>query len=204
MTIAVAVRTGTAVVFAADSKLTTQAPAGINPDGTPRFETQTYDHAQKIAADLSETSIAVFTGHGNIGGQNVADFFSRVSLELHVEASVQDKKVEQMAAEMAQARREFSEKLGVPPASAPPTILLLAGPPQKAAAPRVWLVTLTGDTFTVREILQDPKVWLEGSVDTALTLLYGFSTTQRGEMATLFPVSVSRMHTWLCVAVRAV
>ena len=39
-----------AVVFAADSKLTTAGLAGINEDGTVRWQDQTYDSATKIAS----------------------------------------------------------------------------------------------------------------------------------------------------------
>ena len=42
MTIAISIRTGSAVVFAADSKLTTRGIVGLEEDGTPRWQIQTY------------------------------------------------------------------------------------------------------------------------------------------------------------------
>jgi hypothetical protein len=75
MTVVVAVKTGSAAILAADSKLTTRCFAGFDPEGKPRFIDQTYDHAVKLVADRSETAIAAFAGNGNIGEQNAVDFF---------------------------------------------------------------------------------------------------------------------------------
>lgn len=83
MTILVAVRTGSALVMAADSKLTTNVPIGTKEDGTPNYVPQTYDHAVKITQDASSSAIAAFAGHGTIGEQNAVDYFARQHLDLH-------------------------------------------------------------------------------------------------------------------------
>src|SRR5258708_12089946 len=83
MTIVVALRTGAALVLAGDSKLPTQAPGGKDAAGNLMWLPQTYDHAVKIAQDATGTAVAAFAGNGNIGEQNAADYFSRVSAHLH-------------------------------------------------------------------------------------------------------------------------
>ena len=67
MTVLVAVRTSTAVVFAADSKLTTQGFIGFDTNGDPQFVPQTYDNAIKIGHDAAKTLIAAVTGNSTLG-----------------------------------------------------------------------------------------------------------------------------------------
>lgn len=175
MTVIVAVRTGAAAVLAADSKLTTQGVAGKNPDGTPRFLPQSYDHAIKICHDFSETAIAAFAGHGAIGAQTVTDYFSRVTANLDADAPSQDARVQRLVDDMVVARREFAKQINLPFDQSPQTTVLLAAAPSGAVAPRVWHIDLNGSRATVKEILQNPGVWLEGNAGAALTLLYGSS-----------------------------
>ena len=77
MTILVAVRTGSAAVLAADSKVTAQAYVGTEPDGAPRYQRQTSDHGVKITEDGSSTAIAAFSGSSVIGEQSAVDYFAR-------------------------------------------------------------------------------------------------------------------------------
>lgn len=173
MTVIVAIRTGAAAVLAADSKISTQAYVGNNPDGTPRFLPQTYDQALKIVRDLSNTAMAAFAGNGNIGEQTVTDYFSRVAADLHTDEPTQDQRVENIAVQMAQARTDFATRSGFPADRTPATIVLLAAPPHKAVAPRLWRIALEGAGHTVTEILKSPGVWFEGNADSVLSLLYG-------------------------------
>ena len=92
MTVLVAVRTGSAAILAADSKLSTQAYVGKDPDGSPRYQPQTYDHAVKIAQDLSGMAIAAFAGYANIGAQNAVDYFGRMDAGLYGEPDAQDRR----------------------------------------------------------------------------------------------------------------
>ena len=178
MTIVVAVRTGAAVVLAADSKLTTQAPAGRNPDGTIRYLPQTYDSAVKIVRDFSETSIAAFAGHGNIGEQNATDYFSRVQAQMYQPPEIQDQRLREIVDEMVVARRDFWTELGLPLDQIPPTIVILAAAPQGATAPRVWRIELIGPEGAITEILKSAGVWFEGSIHMVMTLLYGLTGVQ--------------------------
>ena len=67
MTIAVAIRTSSAVVFAADSKVTTAGLEGFTAAGEPIWVDQTYDHATKIVHDLSGIVMAMVAGHASAG-----------------------------------------------------------------------------------------------------------------------------------------
>jgi len=81
MTIAVTVRTGSAVVFAADSKVATSGIVGRDEKGDPRWVEQTYDNANKIVHDRSQTVMATVAGEANIGQESAMDFF--LSKDLH-------------------------------------------------------------------------------------------------------------------------
>ena len=73
MTIAVAVRTGSAVLFAADSKLTTSGIVGFEENGDPRGVEQTYDNATKVVHDRSKMVMAMVAGYANIGSETAMD-----------------------------------------------------------------------------------------------------------------------------------
>lgn len=180
MTVLVAVRTGSAAVLAADSKLSTQMKVGANEDGTPRLLPQTYDYAVKIVKDRSSTAIAAFAGFGNIGEQNAVDYFARLHLNLYVDAETQNAIVRDLAAGMVKERRKASEKYGFAFKDAPQTSALIAAPPADGTAPRLWRIELVGEKVNVQDILLWPGVWLEGSVGMTLTLLYGLDA-ERGE-----------------------
>jgi hypothetical protein len=81
MTIAIAIRTASAVVFAADSKITTSGIAGYEEDGTPRWVEQTYDNATKVVHDRSRTLMAMAAGYSNIGQVTATDFISTQYLD---------------------------------------------------------------------------------------------------------------------------
>lgn len=173
MTVVVAVRTGSAAVLAADSKLSTQSFVGVNDDGTPRWMPQTFDHAVKIVKDHSSTAIAAFAGFSNIGEQNAVDYFARLHANLHLAAEARDPVVKDLAAAMVDERRRASEKYGFAFKEAPQTIALIAAPPVDRAAPRLWKIDLVGEEADVQEILNWPGVWVEGSAGITFALLHG-------------------------------
>lgn len=67
MTIEVAVRTNSAVVFAADSKLTTSGLVGLEQNGKPRFVQQSYDNAVKLGCDRNGLLMAMIAGQITLG-----------------------------------------------------------------------------------------------------------------------------------------
>jgi hypothetical protein len=173
MTVVVAVRTGSAAVLAADSKLSSSSFVGKDASGTPQWAPQTYDHAVKIVKDRSSTSIAAFAGAGNIGERTAVDYFARLELHLHVPAQAQDVVIEDLINGMKEERAKAAKKLGYPAKDTPQTIALVAAPPADGTAPRLWRIDLNGDQASAQEILKWSGVWLEGSANLTLTLLYG-------------------------------
>jgi hypothetical protein len=100
MTIAVSIRTGTAAVFAADSKLTTRGLVGFDESGEPQFVNQTYDNATKIVADLGGFAIAMIAGSASLGEMSVMDYVAA----RHIQEGANDQQQEA-------AIREFAQKM---------------------------------------------------------------------------------------------
>ena len=67
MTIEVAVKTGSAVVFAADSKVTTSAIGGYQENGDLLWAEQTYDNGVKLVHDRTARVMAMVAGHATWG-----------------------------------------------------------------------------------------------------------------------------------------
>jgi hypothetical protein len=173
MTIIAVVRTASAVVLAADSKLTTIGIGGRDTDGKPILLKQTFDNAIKVATDETHSAIAAFAGHGMIGNEVVTEYFAGQQLgSFRREPAAQDEAIRGLIGEMVEARRAVFEPAGVFD-SAPETTIILAAP-GVGQPPRVWQVTLKGSSFEMLEILQHGGVWLAGTCDIAIPLLYGF------------------------------
>src|SRR5262249_52522044 len=79
MTIAVAVRTNSALVFATDSKLMARGMAGINPDGTPNWVDQSYDNATKVVHDRNKRLMALAAGAVNVGRTTATDMIAALN-----------------------------------------------------------------------------------------------------------------------------
>src|SRR5437867_3224625 len=107
VTIAVAVKTGSLVVFAADSKLTTVGIAGINPDGTPNFVEQTYDNATKVAHDRNRLLMAMVAGYASIGGVAATDFIAQRSYSLQPNVAAQDQDFSNLVNDMVAEKQRF-------------------------------------------------------------------------------------------------
>jgi len=174
VTIAVAIRTSSSLVFAADSKLTTQGVVGFEEDGTPRWQTQTYDHAVKVIHDRNERLMCMIAGHANIGTASVTDFLSSYSFPSCASIEDQDRAVGEIAALMNSAKREYWETTQVEPAKWPGPTVLLASPSPDGRMPRAWRLQFGGPEYTSEEILKEPNIRLEGSYAEVFSLLYGF------------------------------
>lgn len=179
MTIAVAIRTGSAVVFAADSKITTAGLIGYDEKGSPQWVEQTYDNATKVVHDRSQTVMAMVAGHANIGRDTATDFISTQDLiRLKLVASIEDQErdITNLIAAMVERKRAYWETTQVPPDNWPGPTVLLAAPSVKGV-PRVWRAQLDGQESQVSEILTRPWIWLEGAYNEAFTLLYGYDSS---------------------------
>lgn len=176
MTIAVAVKTSSAMVFAADSKTTTAGIAGLEQDGAPRWVEQTYDNATKVVCDRSKTLMAMAAGYANVGRVAATDFISTKTFGLVVgeNAAEQDRRIRDFVAELVVQKRAYWETTQVDPSQWTGPTLLLAAPSPADASPRLWRVDLNGPDSTVEEILQNPGIRLEGTYNAAFGVLYGY------------------------------
>jgi len=174
MTVAVAIRTGSAVVFAADSKLTTQALGGIEEDGTPRWQEQTYDHFDKIVHDRSKRLMAMAAGSVNIGQIAATDFISTWELQSPTTNDHLNESIGRLVSAMGDRRRTYWSSTRVPPENWPGPTLLIASASADGITPRVWRVVMHGPDAQISDTLEEPGIRVEGSYDEVFTLLYGF------------------------------
>jgi hypothetical protein len=177
MTIAISIKTGSAVVFAADSKVTTRGIVGLEEDGTARWQNQTYDHAFKIVHDSSERLMAVVTGDANLGQIPAADFISTRYFQTDGDDSSQDKSVAELAGQMFSEIEAYWSTTKTPSQEWPGPTILLAAPSPDGKRPRVWRVGLYGGKIETLEILKIPGIRMEGSYNEIFPLLYGYENS---------------------------
>lgn len=196
MTIAVAIRTGSAVVFAADSKLTTSGLAGFEQDGTPRWVKQTYDGATKVVHDRDCNIMVMVAGHANVGDVGATDFVSTLNFPYYggSASTDQDDGLQALLIDpMVSRKRARWEATQIPPDQWPGPTMLLAASSSDGLTPRVWLAELSGEGFQLSEPFTGPGIRLEGSFLDAFTLLYGYSPSVLEEVATLLDVEPARV-----------
>jgi len=174
MTIAVAVRTSSAVVFAADSKVTTNALAGFDSAGDPIWQDQTYDHAFKLAHDREENLMAMVAGHANIGQIAATDFIATQHFLPQATQGAQDRERNQLLEKMVDEKKSCWSTTKVASDQWPGPILLLATASIDRRTPHVWRVDLRGKSFDLEEILKSPDIRFEGSYNEVFSLLYGY------------------------------
>ena len=196
MTIAVAIRTGSAVVFAADSKVTTSGIVGIEEDGSPRWLEQTYDNATKMVHDRNRILMGMVAGHANIGQVAATDFLSTLSMKNTRSAAAedQDEALRTIVDSMVTLKRSYWETTQVPPEKWPGPTILLAAPSPTSTAPRVWRVNLHGADSDMSEMLTEPGIHLEGSYAEVFTLLYAFNPDMMEEIRQQLGVDEARFR----------
>ena len=172
VTIAVSIRTNTAAVFAADSKLTTSGLVGFDEAGEPQFVNQTYDNATKIVQDGSGTAMAVVAGSGTLGSMSVMDYVASSSVPRTADPEKQEALLLDFAQGMGKLRAAYWHDAKVSPDKWPVTALMMAVAPVNSRSPRVWHLLFAGEEPVVKEI--KVSVYLEGSIDSAYSLLYGY------------------------------
>src|SRR5262245_17473979 len=172
MTIAVSIITNTAVIFAADSKLTTRGLVGFDTAGEPQFVNQTYDNATKIAGNIRRDAMAVVAGGGAIGPVSGADYIASSEIRPSSDPQQQADLIREFAVAMAKLRVDFWKNLKVPLDRWPITAVMMAVASYDAKTPRVWHLLFGEEEPTVAEI--KTSVYLEGSYDGAYSLLYGY------------------------------
>ncbi len=177
MTIAVAVRTLSAVVFATDSKLTVKGIDGVRTEGASRWVEQTYDSATKVVHDRTRQLMALAAGISNIGQVSALDFIATYSIQLGASRDDEDEAITTLLDRMAEEKRAYYGKTSgaMTPDDWPGPSLLLAIPSHESPfTPRLWAVDLSGERYQHREVLRQPGIWLDGTHDEVFSLLYGF------------------------------
>lgn len=172
MTIAIAIQTGTAAVFAADSKLTTSGLVGFDDAGEPQFLNQTYDNATKIVQDVSGKAMAVVAGSATLGPVSVMDYIASSSVSQGVDADKQEAVILDFAGGMARMRAAYWRELKVSPDRWPFTVVILAVAPAYTNSPSAWRVLFKGEEPAIVKVTA--PVYLQGSYDGAFSLLYGY------------------------------
>jgi hypothetical protein len=173
VTIAVAVRTGSAVVFAADSKVSTRGIAGLDKDGTPIWVDQTYDNATKVAHDRASGLMVMVAGSANVGQIAATDFVRGWNAPFQATQEEQENQVRDLVATMVAEKRRFWEKQSVAPDTWPGPSIFMASSLKRGGL-RVWSVGLEGEASSITEVLTDPGVRLDGSYVEVFSLLNGF------------------------------
>lgn len=176
MTIEISVKTGSAVVFAADSKVTTSAITGYGEDGDLIWADQTYDNGVKLVHDKTARVMAMVAGHANVGLLAATDVISRLSLggEIGQSLEQQDAEIAHFVGRVVEQKTAYWETTEVEHAKWPGPMILLACSAVDGITPRVWRADLRGEGVALQEILKSPGIETEGSYDEVFTLLYGF------------------------------
>lgn len=173
MTIAVAVRTDSAVVFATDSKLTARGMAGLNPDGTPNWVDQTYDNATKVVHDRSRRLMALAAGTINVGRTTATDMIASLAFRECANPQEEDDAITELLDHMNAQKHAFWSQTGAPPDEWPGPSLVIATPSRATARPRIWSASMSGGAYQHKEVLTEPNLLLEGSYMEVFALLYG-------------------------------
>ena len=172
VTIAVAVKTGSALVFAADSVVTTWAVAGFEKNGKPRVLKQTYDNATKVVADVNRRFMGMIAGSANLEQGSVQDFLSRQ--EAPPLTAMRENWLFGLVKQLTNERRDFWKATQLPPDRWRGSTILLGAPATDGRTIRAWRLGIEGDTAECREILREPGIRLEGSYGEVYNLLYGY------------------------------
>ena len=173
MTIAIAIKTGSAVVFAADSKITTTGLVGLDEKGEPCWQEQTYDNATKVVHDRSQTLMAMVAGSANIGRISATDFISTLTVNSGESKADQDSAIAEVVARMVDRKSAYWKTTQASPETWPGPTVLLAAPEPGESTPRVWRVDLGGEGAKTTEILTEAGIKLEGAYDEVFALLHG-------------------------------
>jgi hypothetical protein len=184
MTIAIAIRTDSAVVFAADSKITTRGVVGLDEKGEPVWQEQTYDNATKVVHDPSRTLMAMVAGSANIGRTAATDFISTQSFGWGGSRDDQDQRINDLVNAMVARKSDYWKTTKAAPETWPGPTVLLAAPELSGNTPRVWRVNLEGEGAKTTEILTAPWIHLEGAYDETFSLLYGIHSEVLKGMST--------------------
>lgn len=188
MTIIAAVKTGTDLVVAADSKVTTLGLGGIDPSGNPIWLEQTYDFSTKIAFSPGNFWTVAIAGQGSFGDIQVSDIVKSYNAQPFTTRKEQDIDLIKLVSDMDTIRTSKYEEVGVSKENIPLTNLLFFSSDPEGRSARAWDVNWGSSDPQVLEILTMPNVYLAGSCNDVITLLYGYCFAWIDEVATAIEV----------------
>lgn len=197
MTIIAAVRTGTDLIVAADSKVTTQGSIGKDIHGNHIWQEQVYDYGTKIAVSIANIWTVAIVGQGAFGDNQVSDIVSNYVTEYPKSRHNQDTDMYKLIDVLKTIRITEYQKFKMPKETWPYTRLLLFSSDPEGRGVRAWVVDFFKDEVQINEILQYPGVYLAGSCEHSFTLLYNYNYTAINEVAATLEIPRSDLESAL-------
>jgi hypothetical protein len=182
MTIIAAIKTGTDLVLAADSKVTTKGFGGI-VNGEPIWLDQTYDYCTKIAFSKHNCLTAAVAGQASFGDVQVLDIVREFDTIIYDTREEQYSELMKLVNTINEFRFMKYREIGIPDENLPVTNLILAGSDPEGRGVNAWYITFESYVPEVMEILKAPSVFLAGAAENALTLLYNYNFGSVSEVA---------------------
>lgn len=193
MTIIAAIKTGTDLVIAADSKVTTKGFGGIVNEEAIWLD-QTYDFCTKIAFSKHNCFTATVAGQASFGDIQVMDIVREFDINIYKTREEQQNELMKLVNTINDIRIMKYRMIGIPDQNLPPTSLILAGSDPEGRSVKVWQITFQTLIPEVTEILKSPGVYLDGAAENALTLLYNYNFRSVSEVATALQVESEKMN----------
>jgi hypothetical protein len=191
VTIAITIKTGSAIIFAADSKVTTSGLVGFTESGEANWVNQTYDNAYKVACDKEQRIMAMVAGHANVGMLPAADMINAWSCPPITDGEQQEYILDSLLEQMEDESRAYWQgKLPEDQWPGPTVVFASAVPGARSA--RVWIASVRGGKFHKDEILPNPGIHLEGSYAEVFSLLYGLDFKKGPDVATQMGVEADK------------
>lgn len=193
MTIIAAIKTGTDLVLAADSKVTTKGFGGI-VNGEAIWLDQTYDFCTKIAFSKHNCLTAAVAGQASFGDMHVLDIVREFDTIIYETREEQHSELMKLVNRINEFRSIKYREIGIPDQNLPVTYLILAGADPEGRGVNAWQINFQSSIPEVMEILKTPSVFLAGSAENALTLLYNYNFGSVNEVAATLEMESKKMN----------
>lgn len=197
MTIIAAVKTGTDLIVAADSKITTSGWVGKDHTGKPIWQEQTYDYGTKIAFSQGNFWTTAIAGQGSFGEHQISDIVSQYTSVFFTSRSDQEIDLNKLVNKLKSIRNTAYQEYQMPKESWPYTNILFFSSDPEGRGVRAWSVDLISEESRVKEILPYPRVYLAGSCEHSLTLLYNYNYNALKEVAATLELPINNLETAL-------
>lgn len=184
MTILAVVKTGTDLIVAADSKVTTSGLGGIeSTTGKPIWLEQTYDFGTKIAFSKGNMWTVAIAGQGAFNDVQISDVVGQFISGRFSSRSEQEEDLYNLVNKLGKIRNSKFKELNLHEDLWPITTLLFFSSDPEGRGVNAWTVVYSSGNPNVGNILQHPGVYIDGSGEHVLTLLYGYCFRAAREIA---------------------